>query len=87
MPCYEPPPPWEGAQQKNAEQAVRLLCKKIGALLDGPHAIESELLTWYIEHREIDLQIATTPYYGKPDNSEADKAKRDIERAKKLLGA
>jgi len=87
MPCYEPPPPWEGRQRKNAEQAVRLLCQKVGALLDSGHMVERELLLWFAEHREIDRQISTTAYYGKPDAAEADRAVKDIERAKRLLGS
>ena len=87
MPCYEPPPPWEGAQKQNAEQAAKLLCGKVTALLDSGHMVERELLLWYAEHRQIDWQIATTPYYGKPDKAEAARAVQDIERARVLLGA
>lgn len=88
MPCYDPPPPWKGAQKKNAEQAVKLLCAEVKAQLNaGKTAIPPTLLRWYMEHRQIDRQIATTPYYGKADPAEAAQAERDIAHAKQLLGA
>lgn len=87
MPCYDPPPPWEGKQRKNAEQAVRLLCLVIGdSVRSADPRLPREFLTWFIEHREIDRKIATTPYYGKPDPDEAAKAVQDIECAMRLLG-
>lgn len=87
MPCYDPPPPWEGAQRKNAEQATRLLCRVVGDRVRAEDpTLPREFVLWFAEHREIDRQIATTPYYGKPDAAEAARAVQDIERAKRLLG-
>lgn len=88
MPCYDPPPPWEGAQKTNAEQATRLLCRVVGdRVRAGDPTLPREFVLWFAEHREIDRQIATTSYYGKPDPVEAAKAVQDIERARRLLGA
>lgn len=73
MPCYEAPPPWEGAARRSGETAVRLLCElclthfQNNTLQDHP-----ELLNWYIKHREIDLRIATTTGgYIPPDPAQA----------------
>ncbi len=61
------PCPWEGKYQKSAEEATRLLCNLVTASLgDSPN---EQLLTWYIKHRQIDLQ----------------RAEADIARAKDLL--
>jgi hypothetical protein len=68
MPCYDPPPPWEGKERESTEKAARLLCKLIGEWLNDQEAIEQhltiELLKWYIDHRKIDLEMVTTPSYG-----------------------
>ena len=85
MPCYDPPPPWENAQKKNAEQAVRLLCSHTKAALDAGQVPARELLMWFAEHREIDRQIASTAWYGKTDPAEAERAAQDVHRAKRLL--
>jgi hypothetical protein len=85
MPCYDPPPPWQGAQKESAELAARLLCGIVRARLERGETPERELLAWFAGHREIDRQIATTGYYGDPDAVEAAKALWDIERAKMLL--
>ena len=59
MPCYDPPPPWEGRRIKSAERAVALLCDEVGGrLLDG-RTVPREQIEWYIGHREIDLEIHT----------------------------
>lgn len=86
MPCYDPPPPWEEIQKKNAEQAVVILCRYVTEALNDELIIEPEILTWYLAHREIDLTIATTPHYGKTDSVAAKEAKKDIERVKLLIG-
>ena len=88
MPCYEPPPPWDGVQKKNSEQAVRLLCQVVGDRVRAEDpTLSREFVMWFAEHREIDRQIATTPYYGNPDPAEAAMAVQDIEHARRLLGA
>ena len=86
MPCYDPPPPWEGAQRANALQATQLLCAHIKEQLDNNNGIAViDFLQWFADHREIDRQIATTFYFGNPNPEEASKAKQDIARAKRLL--
>lgn len=88
MPCYVPPPPWEGAQRKNAEQAARLLCQVVGGRVRaGDPTLPREFLLWFVEHRKIDRRIATTPSYGNVDPAEAAGATRDIELAGRLLNA
>jgi hypothetical protein len=84
MPCYEPPPPWEGTQRKNAEQAVRILCALVREDLAS---MPLDVVAWFLEHREVDLQIATTPYYGNLSPRDADEAKADIARARAVLEA
>ena len=86
MPCYEPSEPWEGTQQRNAEQAARLLCRHVSATLDAGQMPERDLLSWYIEHREIDRQIAMTPGYHKPNLADERRAEYDIARARRFLG-
>jgi hypothetical protein len=81
VPCYNPPPPWEGKQKENAEQAVRLLCSMVGQNLA---TMPNEVLTWFLEHREIDLEIATGSC--SPDVSGAEAAKNDIARVRAILG-
>ena len=86
MPCYDPPPPWEGAQRANALQATQLLCTHIKKQLDCNNGIAViDFLQWFADHREIDRLIATTPYFGNPNPEEASKAEQDIAHAKKLL--
>ena len=90
MPCYEHPPPWEGAQRKNAEQAVKLLCADVTtSISSGKTAIDPDLLRWYIAHREIDVIMSEQPYHRTPmpeDAADAMRARSDIARARRLLG-
>lgn len=58
MPCYDPPPPWEGEAKASAEQATRLLCAMIAPAVHAGEIINAELLLWYLNHRMIDLRIA-----------------------------
>ena len=85
MPCYDAPPPWEGEQKKNAEQAVGILCRHVTAALDAGLIVPHEVLWWYLAHRQIDLVIATSSHYREQDPVAAEEAKRDIERTKLLL--
>ena len=88
MPCYDPPPEWEGDARKNAEEAVRLLCDQVETRLRGSNGLVSvppaELLRWYLAHRKIDLRIALDPRMGK--KWEAADISQDIIRIEKWLG-
>jgi len=60
MPCYDPPPSYEKAYRRNAEQAVQLLCGLITPRVrNGDTTLSSDLLRWFIEHRRIDVEIET----------------------------
>lgn len=89
MPCYDPPPPWQDRQRWSAEEAVRILCHVIGQSLDAGLLTGLEArrpLEWYLEHRKIDLEIATNrDGYGLPDAAEADKIRADLGRVEALL--
>lgn len=85
MPCYEPPPPWEKEARSSAIEAVKILCAHIQAEL-ARHTILPQLwLIWFLEHRKIDLQIATTEYFGHPDPIEAEKCREDIRYVEGLI--
>jgi len=84
MPCYEPEAPWEKAQQTDCREAARILCTEVRRLLPEGN-IPKEILVWFVGHRKIDLQIATTPYFGNPSEADAAQIKADIEQAEKLL--
>jgi hypothetical protein len=86
MPCYDPPPPWAAAKNKNANDAVRLLCREVSMLIRSTAVVPKDMLIWFLEHREIDRQIATTDYYGSDDSAEAQRTESDIELVKQLLG-
>lgn len=82
MPCYDPPPPYEGRQRQNAEQASRLLCTIVRNQMARKETIADSVIKWYIEHRRIDLEIAETGYWGRPiEPSEIADIKASIERA------
>jgi hypothetical protein len=86
MPCYEPPPPWEGKQQNNAQQATQLLCKLVSERVRAKDkTIQKELLLWFIEHRNIDIQIAASGYYRNPSHEEAEISIQDILIASQLI--
>lgn len=75
MPCYDPPMPWEGKQRKNAETAVRLMCKYMSEAIKNPDLdLEQDILQCYIEHREIDLEIASSRFQSFPEDPETIKA-------------
>jgi hypothetical protein len=82
MPCYDPPPPYEGAERKSAQQAVKLLCALVTTHIDHGIPANAELLNWYIAHRKIDIEMAR---YCQKGDGEIYAAKKDIERAKRLL--
>ncbi|RLB65909.1 MAG: hypothetical protein DRH08_07335 [Deltaproteobacteria bacterium] len=58
MPCYEPPPPWEGDAKRSSEEATRILCSQVKAQLSRGERPSDELLEWFAGHREIDARIA-----------------------------
>lgn len=91
MPCYDPPPPYQAAAEASAEQAVKILCSIMGSLTKETvidylnHLLSVENLTWYLEHRKIDLQIAETGFYKTPDLVEARKIRLEIPKIEELL--
>lgn len=62
MPCYNPPPPYEDKQKRNAEQAVRILC----GMCRNASPVTETLLAWYIDHLKIDIEQAK--YWKKPED-------------------
>lgn len=86
MPCYDPPPPWEGEYRKSAEEAVRLLCGMVGACLDAGEPVPSEALAWFIGHRNIDYAAATSPSWATANPAEAAMAMDDVTRAQVAMG-
>jgi hypothetical protein len=85
MPCYDPPPPYEGNQRKNTEEAARLLCDMVKQGINAGLVPPRDLLKWFIDHRQIDIE--SLKYYGREDRnkSEIEAAKKDIERAQALI--
>lgn len=62
MPCYEPPPAWEGAARRNAEEAAQILCATVRDMLDQDvQGIPDGMLRWYLDHRRIDLLQVDDP--------------------------
>lgn len=80
MPCYDPPAPWHEDQKDDCSQAARLLCRLVGDQLREDVAIDPQCLTWFLRHRQIDYKIATTEYYGRPNESDAKSALEDMKR-------
>ncbi|MNC56152.1 hypothetical protein D3C87_1261490 [compost metagenome] len=93
MPCYEAPPQWEGRKIKNAEQAVRILCKQTCEALAEGKTLSRETLEWFLDHRKIDLEIALgSRIVGREEHNrikedEAEKARQDIEKVSSMLAA
>lgn len=85
MPCYDPPPPWDETSKQNATQAVKLLCELTKNSLRNAQPISKDVLKWFLEHRRIDYQIATTEYFGNPNPVDAQDALDDIAKVRKLL--
>lgn len=81
MPCYDPPPPYEGNQRKNTEEAARILCDMVKQAIVVGIVPPLEVLKWFIDHRQIDVESAT--YWRRTGEIEA--AKKDIERAQALI--
>lgn len=74
MPCYTAPPPWQGAAQKHAEQAVRILCTICDHI--DVQALDPVLLAWLLEHRRIDVWMMEQPYMGdRVDPAELERAR------------
>lgn len=86
MPCYDPPPPWDEASKQNEVQAVKLLCELTKIAVRDNKPLSKDILKWFLEHRRIDYQIATTPYFGNPNPVDAQEALDDIAKVSKLLG-
>lgn len=87
MPCYDPPPPWEGERRVSAEQAARLLCAIVAERLEQCEPVSRELLAWWRDHRKIDAQIMAGGSYKQPhpDADRMRKAMRDVDLAETLL--
>ena len=88
MPCYDPPPPWSERSRRSEMQAVKLLCATVGGSLSGAHMVPEELLEWYVEHRRIDLEIATSErasIYRSARDASPGEIQRDIEAAERAL--
>lgn len=87
MPCYDPPPPWEGKQRANAEEATKILCEFVRErLYSRPEEIPTKIRKWFLEHRKIDVEIYSSTYYGgKNAKKEQEAARKDVERMKYLL--
>lgn len=85
MPCYCPPPPYEGEEKSSANEAARLLCEMITAMKDANQPISRKLLKWWRDHRAIDLKMLRDPYYGKPSRPKEKKALQDISWADEQL--
>lgn len=84
MPCYDPPPHWEGEAKENAEQAVRLLCGFVSERIrEGDSTLPPEFVFWFIKHREIDLQ--KMDWSRVADQGEYDSVISDIQKAKSLF--
>jgi len=80
MPCYDPPPPYQGEQRKNAEEAVKLLCDLVTQKVSKSEPVSVELLTWWKDHRAIDAKAASYKDY-----DEVLLALLDVEIARELL--
>ncbi|MEN9919932.1 MAG: hypothetical protein RL662_2368 [Bacteroidota bacterium] len=85
MPCYDPPPPWDQTSKDNANQAVKLLCELTKIALRDNKPLSQDTLKWFLNHRRIDYQIATTQYYGNPNPVDALYALDDIAKVTKLI--
>ena len=85
MPCYDPPPPFEGEARESAEHSSRLLCGLIATKIANRHHVDKELLEWWVTHREIDAKVAVDNHYGRNNQQDADAALRDVAIAKKML--
>jgi len=86
MPCYTPPPPWQGEQRRNAEQASVILCEYCTKQLADDEFMPQKLLKWFIQHREVDLWQAQDNGWGRSKSPEViDKIKKDIQKLSRLI--
>jgi hypothetical protein len=90
MPCYDHPPAYEQEARKNAQSAVQILCGLIGPRVrTGDNTLSFELLTWFIEHRRIDIEIerdeSSRCVRRHPRQEVVSEAERDIALAKRQL--
>lgn len=85
MPCHTPPPNYEGEAQRNAEEAVKILCEMLKPRVKAMYnTIYKNLLLWFIEHRRIDIEINKYYHYKDGAKQEIVEATEDIKIAKKL---
>lgn len=66
MPCYDPPPEWEGDAITNAWEAVQLLCAAMS--MPEPKLNTLKYAQWYLAHRRIDLRMELASW--RPTNPE-----------------
>lgn len=53
---------------------MRLLCGMVGACLDAGETVPSDVLAWFIGHRNIDYATATLPGWATANPAEAARA-------------
>jgi len=88
MPCYDPPPPYQDEEKENAEKAVSLLCGEIAHKIDNKEPITRSSLLWFLEHKKIDLKIATnSSSFNIYTKDEINKAKYYINLVEGLLSS
>ena len=86
MPCYDPPPSYEGKARRNAENAAKILCGMVSAMIKENQPVERDLLVWWRNHREIDLEVVLDPRNQLEYDRETEKqCRRDILRANTML--
>lgn len=64
MPCYEPPPTWSNDKERSEREAVPLLCDIMRTLVRTGLPVDKRQLTWYIQHLELDIKMATHDQMG-----------------------
>jgi hypothetical protein len=83
MPCYDPPPPFEGDAKKNAEQACRILCDMCGELMRREIPLPLNLASWFYNHRVIDLR--EMEFWHRNDPVRRSEIIADLEKLKPML--
>lgn len=85
MPCYEPPPEWEGDARRSAEDAAKLLCVQVGSAIRRGEQVSIPLMRWYVGHRYVDLRMIADPRMGLRDTSALIRA--EIQRVEQMIEA